>query len=55
MISDKTKNFGVIIGTIGFAVGNRGPIDAGEIRQVYRDMCSNWINNGILPENIHLT
>jgi len=37
------------------AVGNRGPIDAGEIRQVYRDMCSNWINNGILPENIHLT
>ena len=52
---DKTKNFGVIIGTIGFAVGNRGPIDAGEIRQVYRDMCSNWINNGILPENIHLT
>lgn len=52
---DWVATFGVIIGTIGFAVGNRGPIDAGEIRQVYRDMCSNWINNGILPENIHLT
>ena len=49
---DKTKNFGEIIGTVCFAVSTRGPIDAGDVRQKYRDMCSQWINDGILPANI---
>ena len=49
---DRTKNFGNIIGTIHFAVSTRGPIDAGEVRQSYLNMCSDWINNGILPNNI---
>ena len=50
---DRTKNFGTILGTVCFAVVNGcGPQDAGKIRQVYRDMCSKWIDDGILPDNI---
>lgn len=49
---DIAKNFGTIVGIVCFAVSTRGPIDAGPVRKIYQDMCSNWINNGILPENI---
>jgi len=50
---DKTKNFGNIIGTVSFAVGTRGPIDAGNIRQTYRNMCEAWIKDGIKPANLY--
>lgn len=50
--ADKTKNFGEIVGTVAFAVSTRGPIDAGDIRQVYRNMCKAWITDGTIPDKI---
>jgi hypothetical protein len=46
---DTAKNFGKIVGTVHFAVGTRGPIDAGDVRQTYRDMCEAWISSGVEP------
>lgn len=50
--ADKTKNYGKIVGIISFAVGTRGPIDAGDIRQVYRNMCDVWVKGGIIPNKL---
>lgn len=52
---DRTKNFGVIVGQLNFAVGNQGPIDGtigSPIRQKYENICKAWIDQGELPAGV---
>lgn len=49
---DRSKNYGVIVGTVSFGVGTRGPVDAGQYRDLYRLMCSAWVDHGVLPNTI---
>ena len=46
---DRTKNYGVIVASLGFAVGSRGPIDAGPVRAEYKRICEAWCSDGSLP------
>ena len=52
---DTNKNFGVIIGTVYFGVGTRGPVDGtrgSPTRQRYQAMCDGWMQHGIRPEGL---
>jgi hypothetical protein len=47
---DPLKNFGVIVGTIPFAVGARGPIDGtigSELRRNLQARCDAWVKDGL--------
>jgi hypothetical protein len=49
---DRSKNFGVIAGQVGFGVGACGPVDGclgSLLRRSYQDMCEAWISRGVLP------
>jgi hypothetical protein len=49
---DLTKNFGVIVGTLHFGVGSRGPVDGtvgSPVRVAYQDCCNAWVKDGLLP------
>ena len=50
---DQTKNYGVIIGSIYFPVGTRGPMDnrPGD-KERYRAMIADWVNHGIAHTNL---
>ena len=53
--SDRTKNFGEIVGHVGFGVGNCGPVDGtvgSPLRAQYREMCRAWVERGVLPSNL---
>lgn len=47
--SDSSKNFGAIAGYVPFAVGLRGPVDAGPVRETYRAMCAAWVAERAIP------
>lgn len=52
---DRTKNFGTIIGTLSFGVGNAGPVDGpvgSPTRLAYLQACKDWTERGILPERL---
>lgn len=48
--SDRTLNFGAIVGTLYFPVGTRGPVDQNGID--YKSICKAWVNQGVLPEGL---
>jgi hypothetical protein len=55
---DPMMNFGVIVATIPFGVGARGPVDGtagSDLRKAYEAMCHNWVDNGILPAGCMLS
>lgn len=49
---DRTKNHGLIVGTLYFPVGSRGPIDSDPRGPDYRAICRNWTELGILPAGL---
>lgn len=52
---DLTKNFGRIIGTVYFPVGNGGPVDGtvgSPERLGYQAMVKDWIENGVKPAKL---
>lgn len=49
---DPTKNFGVKVASLPFAVGPRGPIDGtfgSPTRQALKQACADWVERGVLP------
>lgn len=49
---DASRNYGKIIGTVPFPVGNCGPCDGtvgSPQREKYRAMCKAWMERGELP------
>jgi hypothetical protein len=55
---DPQLNFGVVVATIPFPVGARGPVDGSfgsDLRKAYEAMCQNWIEKGVLPTGCMLS
>lgn len=53
--ADLAKNFGVIVGTVYFGCGTRGPVDGAlgsATRQMYQALCNDWVNHGAAPEGL---
>ena len=51
--TDRSKNFGEIVGTVFFPVGTRGPCDGtvGSLqRHQYRDICAAWVSDRAIPD-----
>ena len=49
---DERLNFGVIVGSVEFAVGNRGPVDGtygSDRRQSLQAACDAWVKEGTEP------
>lgn len=44
---DHSKNFGIIIGRVGFPIGTRGPVDMP--RAKWLALCAAWTERGELP------
>jgi hypothetical protein len=50
---DRTKNYGVIAGSVYFPVSTRGPIDADKGK--YRAMCEAWIADRAIPDGFFIS
>lgn len=48
---DRSRNYGVIAGTVSFPAGPRGPVDGD--RAFYRAMCDAWISDRVVPSGFH--
>lgn len=50
--TDRSKNFGKIVGHLSFGVGARGPVDGtsgSPERRHYQKICDAWVSEGTLP------
>ena len=52
---DRSKKYGLIIGTLYFPIGTRGPCDGfigSSERMSYQDVVRNWMDDGTLPAGL---
>lgn len=50
---DEAKNYGVIVGSLPFGVGPRGPVDGSVGSELRRDLqaaCDRWVSDGVKPD-----
>lgn len=50
---DTSKNFGIIVASLPFGIGNCGPCDGtigSPLRKSLKQACRTWIEKGELPE-----